>query len=244
MNSSVEEFLFVRGDPRKELQEKQLQRFVEAVEKENMEELIELEKALRAQSIQTYSFDYFLLYAIDLSFSGRNHEDFQTQPLLTYLMQVENWGERELRLFSTFAFALEADTTYSLMKQAIKRSERYQAIPKNRTLMYRMLLNLFSAFFFKREWAYAEEIVSLYEKKFAPLNDSIEVYLKMVFNRGLLHLSTDSQEEGIKKCQEAIHECDTFQKMELKMELEKRLAYWIENVGREDAKDLSLDIEW
>lgn len=53
-----------------------------------------------------------------------------------------------------------------------------------------------------------------------------------------------SQEEGIKKCQEAIHECDTFQKMELKMELEKRLAYWIENVGREDAKDLSLDIEW
>ena len=40
------------------------------------------------------------------------------QPVLDYLMQVEDWGEMELRLYAIFGFVFNVETTHFLMRTA------------------------------------------------------------------------------------------------------------------------------
>lgn len=95
------------------------------------EELLELEKeALVKENSDPYSWNQFMIYFLDCLINFKKEKPIEpNNQVLNYLMQVEDWGERELRLYALFGFILPVDTTHFLMRTAIKRSQLYQSIP-------------------------------------------------------------------------------------------------------------------
>ena len=63
----------------------------------------------------------------DVLNAGNNRPFIHSQKVLSYLQQVNNWGEMELRLISIFTFALDTEQMDLLLKSILKKS---QAVPK------------------------------------------------------------------------------------------------------------------
>src|SRR5699024_3840120 len=109
-------------------------------------------------------------------------------PVQQYLMQVDDWGEMELRIYAMLGFVFEVDTTYRLMKTALKKSKIYQSIPQDIKLLYTILTNNFSTFLFHNRLDYAEETIRIFEEDYAEDAELHEPHLNFIFNKGLLAL--------------------------------------------------------
>ena len=164
INTTPQEYYFLMGaDPEKELRDF-FYRIIELNGSFQETEALEAEKEkLRGKNPGVDDWEWYMIYFIDSLLTIRDDEPLDEQLYVRdYLMQVENWGERELRIYAMFGFVLPVDTTYFLMKTAVKRSQLYQAIPQDMKLLHTILTNNFSTFIYHERLEYAAETLSLF----------------------------------------------------------------------------------
>lgn len=250
LNTSIEEFEFLRGNEREEAQQKILHEIVLATNKKDISKLQEIEQALRSKSYAPYSFEQFMLYGIENIYLGLEKKPFKGGPFLDYLIQVDNWGKLECTIFSNFLITFDPETTYHLMHTAIKRSKLYSTIPGNHFMLHKLLLNLFSSFLLQDEIHYAEEILAIQEVTSAPMNDSIHSKMEWDFNKGVLEFKKGNKDKGVSIWKDVIDLCQRLGKDSLAKEFEERLHSWLHPTNPKEEKNqteettIILDVEW
>jgi Rgg/GadR/MutR family transcriptional activator len=156
-------------------------------------------------------------------------------------MQVEDWGEMEIRLYSMFLFAFEVNTIYTLMRTAVQRSQAYQAISETKNLLYTLLINSFSVFLKEDKWAYAKEVLEMFDEEYAEKTDKIDIHAQFHFNHGLLAFRENRIEEAKKYCEEAIQMCERTKQFEMVNILKRRYKQWLKNP---QLKEVFIQVGW
>lgn len=231
INTTPEEFFFLLGME----SEQELRAFffqtMKYNETQDYEKLKELRDKLTKERPSSYNWGRFFILFLDCLINVNENRETNPQPVLDYLMQVEDWGEMELRLYAIFSFVLAPDTLYHLMKTALKKSQLYQSIPQDLNVLYAILTNNFSAFLFHDRLDYAEETLRIFEERYAANLELLGPHLDFRFNRALLHLVKEEGELSRKYYQETIQACQQFQQSKREQMYASRYKSWVENFG-------------
>lgn len=243
INTTFEEFNYILGQQDKKQLFQYFDLLEEYINNQQYEKLKLLREAIKKSSPNPYSWNQFLIYFIDsivhLEEGGENKSELA---VLNYLMQVEDWGEMELRLYAIFGFTLEVETTYSLMHTALKRSKLYQAIPQDIKLLHTILSNNFSTFLYNGKLDYAEETIHIFNELYSEDIDLLSPYIDFMFNEGLLAFRKGNSEEGQKYCEQAIHVCKLFRQKESERRYKKRYKQWKNNYNDPKFKELVINM--
>lgn len=243
LNTTTEEFHFFIGQKQDRHLLKVFDEIEQLVREENFEKLEQLKKELKANQPATYSWDQFLIYFIDAIFYIYEGEEKSSyQPVLNYLMQVEDWGEMELRLYALFGFVFEVDTTHFLMHTALKRSRRYIAVPAAARLLHTILSNNFSTFLFYDHIDYAEETIELFETHYSENMDALSPHIDFIFNKGLLAFKKDDPEKAKEFCEKAIGICDLFRQKKSGELYRRRYDLWLKEYKDPKFKELKVSV--
>lgn len=251
LNVTTAEFEYINGQEKTD----QLFELLTRVEKYNnhneTENLKELISEIEDVHPSPYSWEQFIIYFIESilethDLRGSGWEEFENrtmktqQPVLDYLMQVDDWGEMELRLYAIFGFVLNVETTHFLMRTALKKSKQYLEIPATKNLLSVILSNNFSTFLFNDRLDFAEETIELFEKKYAEDMETIIPHIDFIFNKGLLAYKKNMPEEGKMYCEKAISTCRLFKQKGYEKRLTKRYKSWKEKYTDPEFKELMI----
>jgi len=244
LNTTIEEFDYIQGNKNEEIEE-----IMRRIEKYNNNEEFEQLKSLMSEIKKTspppYSWKQFLIYFIkSLLDIYEEREPAAKEVIIDYLIQVENWGEMELRLYAIFGFILDIDTTYFLMKTALKRSKQYLAIPSAMGLLFSILSNNFSTFLAYDRIDYAEETIELFEKNYAENADRIIPHVDFIFNKGLLAFRKGDLKKAQAHCENAIEICQYFKQKEAAKRYTARYEKWKKNHKNPDFKEVTIQFGW
>lgn len=243
LNTTTEEFQFFLGQKQDRHLLKLFEEIEQLVREENLEELGQLKKELKLKQPAIYSWDQFLIYFIDAIFYIYEGEERSSyQPVLNYLMQVEDWGEMELRLYALFGFVFEVETTHFLMYTALKRSRRYIAVPAAAKLLHAILSNNFSTFLFYDRIDYAEETIDLFDTQYSENMDVILPHVDFIFNKGLLAFKKDNPNKAKEYCEKAIGICDLFRQKNAGELYRQRYELWQKDYKKPQFKELKVTI--
>lgn len=243
INTTPQEYYFLMGEDTEEKLRVFFQRIVPyESDEEYAEELMNLKEELIAHNPGSYSWQQFLYYYIENLIKIRKNEKIEPNSLvLDYLMQVDDWGEMELRIYALFGFMFPVETTHFLMKTAIKKSQLYQSIPQSMKLLQTILTNNFSTFVFYDRMDYAEEALHLLEENFIKNNEFVEIHLNLLFNKGILAFKKNDPEKGKAYCEQVLSLCDTFKQVERKKIFLSRYETWKEEYANPDHKELLIE---
>lgn len=184
----------------------------------------------------------FELTFIDSIMRVRNKQPLNENPdLIDELMQVDEWGERELRLYAMLGFTLPVEKSYFLMKTAIKRSEQYQAIPQDMKLLHTILTNNISSFLFHNRLDYAEDTLSLFEESLSNKVEFVESYLNFLFSKGMIAFKKNNIEEAKINCKQAISLCEIFNLKKRKKSFDGRYEMWNKHYANPEFTDLVIE---
>jgi len=244
LNTTIEEFNYIQGNQNEEIESIMLR-----IEEYNNNQEFEQLKSLLAEIKQTrpspYSWKQFLIYFIEsLLDIYEKREPVAKEAIIGYLMQVENWGEMELRLYAIFGFIFDIETTYFLMKTALKRSEQYLAIPSATGLLFTILSNNFSTFLNYDRLDYAKETIELFEENYAEEMDRLIPHIDFIFNKGLLAFRKGDIKKAKEYCENAIEICQNFKQKEAAKRYSKRYENWKKNHKNYNFKELSIQFGW
>lgn len=229
INTTPQEYYFLMGaDPEKELRDF-FYRIIELNGSFQETEALEAEKEkLRGKNPGVDDWEWYMIYFIDSLLTIRDDEPLDEQLYVRdYLMQVENWGERELRIYAMFGFVLPVDTTYFLMKTAVKRSQLYQAIPQDMKLLHTILTNNFSTFIYHDRLDYAAEALSLFEENISRNPEFVESHLNLLFNKGIFAFKQKDIEKGKAYCEQVISLCEILRQPERGKMYANRYQSWL-----------------
>ena len=243
INTTPQEYYFLMGaDPEKELREF-FYRIIELNGNFQDTKLLVAEKQKLLQSQPgPYDWEKYMIYFIDSLIKIRNRESIDTENhVRDYLMQVENWGERELRIYAMFGFVLPVDITYFLMKTAVKRSQLYQGIPQDMKLLHTILTNNFSTFIFHERLDYAKETLSLFEESIAINSEFVESHLNLLFNKGIFAFKQKDIEKGKVYCEQVLSLCDALQQIERRKMYANRYKTWKKEYDNPLFKELTIE---
>lgn len=243
INTTPQEYYFLMGaDPEKELRDF-FYRIIELNGNFQETELLVAEKQKLLQSQPgPYDWEKYMIYFIDSLIKIRNRESIDTENhVRDYLMQVENWGERELRIYAMFGFVLPVDITYFLMKTAVKRSQLYQGIPQDMKLLHTILTNNFSTFIFHDRLDYAKETLSLFEESIALNSEFVESHLNLLFNKGIFAFKKKDIEQGKEYCEQVLSLCDALQQTERGKMYANRYKTWKKEYDNPLFKELTIE---
>lgn len=187
-----------------------------------------LRKQFREKA-KPYNWEYFFLYFYEYVEKLKEKEEIKPTPILDYLMQVEDWGEMEIRLFSMFLFTFKMETIHSFMKTALKRSEAYQSISETKRVLYMLLLNTFSIFLRENKLDYAREVLHRFDHEFASEIKDMDIHAHFLFNHGLLAFKENRLEQAKEYCEQAISWCEGMKQKELADLLKRRYQSWQED---------------
>lgn len=188
-----------------------------------------------------YSWEQFLIYFIQSVIAlDRTHKKEISPAVLDYLMQVEVWGEMELRIYALFGFALDVGTTHFLMRTALKRSRQYLKVPSTAKLLYIILSNNFSTFLAFDRIDYAKETLKLFDKEYAQNTPHVAPHIDFIFNKGLLAFKENRPKDGNHYCQNAIKTCQDFQQIEYEKMYTKRYKNWRLGYDDPEFKEVSI----
>jgi len=243
LNTTPQEYYFLMGaDPEKELKDF----FYRIIEDDgNIHETKKLQ-AEKEKLLQTtpgpYDWERYMIYLIENLIKVRNDEPLDTDnKVRDYLLQVDNWGERELRIYAILGFVLPVDTTYFLMKTAVKRSKAYLEIPQDMKLLHTILTNNFSTFIFHNRLDYAKETLDLFEDAIAQNSEFVESHLNLLFNKGIFSFKMKDLETASTFCEKVIALCETLQQTERGKMYKNRYRVWKENYNNPDFKQLTIE---
>ncbi|MCU7699783.1 Rgg/GadR/MutR family transcriptional regulator [Enterococcus gallinarum] len=144
INVTIEEFQFVGKQTFKDRFEKSIEQMQEYLNTNQEESARSLAQRFFAESQSPYDWPQFLgCFIEDVLNAGNNRPFIHSQKVLSYLQQVNNWGEMELRLISIFTFALDTEQMDLLLKSILKKAKLYQSVPQTNALYYDLLENFF-----------------------------------------------------------------------------------------------------
>ncbi|WP_208560244.1 Rgg/GadR/MutR family transcriptional regulator [Marinilactibacillus kalidii] len=242
INTTSEEFLYLKGSAAETAIRQYFFRIEYAVNHQKDDEMNRLKEEIIATRPAPYSWQQFILYFIESLEAVNEDKQQSNQLILDYLMQVEDWGEMELRLYAMFGFNLDVKTTHLLMRTALKRSKLYLAIPKDSKLLHTILSNNFSTFLYHNKIDYAEETIDAFERSYSENVDLLSPHIDFIFNKGLLALKKQQEEKGKHYCEQALDICRLFnQKSTLKI-LQKRYKTWLKKFRDPDFKELTINL--
>lgn len=244
LNTTVEEFQFIRGNDRESYQKEILEEIVEAMNHRDIKKLKDIEGELKQKSYAPYSFEQFMLIGIENVYSGFNQKAFDGSFFLDYLMQVENWGKLELNIFMLFAITLPSETIVNLMDTAIKKCQFYGKLRGHELMPLHLLQNVFTTFLFLGEIKHAEMILHRVETDYLLKNDSIQEHLGWEFNKGLLHFKKGEIEKGKRCCERTIQLSERLGKEDRANNFRRRLEQWLKRTGTKEYREIHLEVEW
>lgn len=241
LNTSTDEFNYIMSlDDNKKLNDysSRIEEYANSLRYDRLKDLID---EIKAVNPAPYSWDQFLIYFIESVIAlDKTHEKEISPAVLDYLMQVEVWGEMELRIYALFGFALDVETTHFLMRTALKRSKQYLKIPSNTKLLYIILSNNFSSFLAFDRIDYARETLELFETEYAQNTPHLAAHIDFIFNKGLLAFKENRPEDGNKHCQNAIKICQDFHQTEYEKMYTKRYENWRLGYNNPEFKEVSI----
>lgn len=242
INTTPEEFMYLKGTDLELDIRYYFMQIEDYVNKEDYEQLKKLKEEISTIRPAPFSWQQFVLYFIE-SLEELN-EDKQSSNLLVldYLMQVEDWGEMELRLYAMFGFNLDVETTYILMRTALKRSKLYQSIPKDSKLLHTIMTNNFSTFLYYGKINYAEETIKAFEQQYSKDVDLLSPHIDFMFNKGILEFKKQNEEKGKKYCEQALDICTLFNQKEMHKRLQKRYKTWLRRYKEPEFKELTINL--
>lgn len=241
LNTSTDEFNYIMSlDDNKKLNDyfSRIEEYANSLRYDRLKDLID---EIKAVNPAPYSWDQFLIYFIESVIAlDKTHEKEISPAVLDYLMQVEVWGEMELRIYALFGFAFDVETTHFLMRTALKRSKQYLKIPSNTKLLYIILSNNFSSFLAFDRIDYARETLELFETEYAQNTPHLVAHIDFIFNKGLLAFKENRPEDGNKHCQNAIKICQDFHQTEYEKMYTKRYENWRLGYNNPEFKEVSI----
>lgn len=189
-----------------------------------------------------YDWERYMVYLVENIIHIRNNEPLDEENYVRdYLMQIENWGERELRIYALLGFVLPVETTYFLMKTAIKRSQLYQGIPQDMKLLHTILTNNFSSFIFYDQLDYARETLELFEENIARNSEFVESHLNLIFNKGIMAFKEEKVEEAKAYCEQVIDLCEVLQQKERGKMYTNRYEAWLNGRHNPGFKEITIE---
>lgn len=243
LNSTTDEFNYISDLQTNELLEDYTERMEKYNDAEDFKQLKALINEIKRTNPGIYSWEQFLIYFIqNILYVHEEVEYKNDQPVLEYLMQVEDWGQMELSLYAMFGFIFDIDTTYFLMRTALKRSQQYLEVPAASKLLYNILSNNFSTFLANRHIKYAEETIKLFEEEYAENADLLSPHIDFVFNKGLLAYAKNEPEKAKEYCENAITTCQLFKQKDLEKEYKRRYKNWKKNYKDPDYKEFTVTV--
>ena len=227
LNTSTDEFNYIMALDDKENLNRYFNRIEEYTNSQQYDRLKDLIDDIKATNPSPYSWEQFLIYFIQSVIAlDKTYKQEISPAVLDYLMQVEVWGEMELRIYALFGFALDVETTHFLMRTALKRSKQYLKVPSTVKLLYIILSNNFSTFLAFNRMDYARETIELFEKEYAQNTPHLAPHIDFIFNKGLLAFKENRPEDGKKYCENAIKICRDFHQIDYEKMYQKRYDYW------------------
>ena len=216
-------------------------RIEEYTNRQQYDRLKDLIDDIKATNPSPYSWEQFLIYFIQSVIAlDKTYKQEISPAVLDYLMQVEVWGEMELRIYALFGFALDVETTHFLMRTALKRSKQYLKVPSTVKLLYIILSNNFSTFLAFNRMDYARETIELFEKEYAQNTPHLAPHIDFIFNKGLLAFKENRPEDGKKYCENAIKICRDFHQIDYEKMYQKRYDYWRVSYTDPEFKEVSI----
>lgn len=134
----------------------------------------------------------------DMSF---NSDD--TQSIVKYLFDIDNWGFYELSLFNNSLFFFDMLQAESLSKIAIKKSSTYQTLVKNKHILAIFLMNVITLMLKNNQCSLVWNLISEVDNV---LKNQINLYEKNRLNylKGVYAIKTGDYNHGIELCKESI----------------------------------------
>ncbi|MGO2083012.1 Rgg family transcriptional regulator [Vagococcus sp.] len=126
-----------------------------------------------------------------------------SQPISTYLVSVDNWGVFEIILFRLFLFSFPLEQSYTLLKLALKRTEKEIGLPSMKVTRMEIIFSSFSLFVNYRKQEWAKETLDIAEKLLKDKQDCFNNIL-LIFYQGWYQIIFNSREHGIQKCEQAL----------------------------------------
>lgn len=167
----------------------------------------------------------------------------QEQPeVMNYLMQVDDWGEMELRIYAIFGFVLDVDTTYYLMKNAVKKSQKYQDLPQDMRLLFSILSNNFSTFIYHHRFDYAQETLRIFEQQLEKDVSLLDPHLDLLFNKGIWCFTQNKEEEARENCERVLELCRLFKQPTQEKRYQSRYKSWLNGYQNPDFEELTINI--
>lgn len=243
LNTTVEEFDYLKGSKEVDRLSDLFDRIEQYNNQGELNQLRALKEEIHADHPAPYSWEQFLIYFIECLLAIYDQRELNAQiPALDYLMQVEIWGEMELRLYALFGFALDVETTYVLMRTALKRSQQYLAVPAAAKLLYSVLSNNFSTFLSHDRIAYAEETIELFDANYAEDAEQMMPHIDFLFNKGLLAFKQNNLSKAHEYCEQAIRFCQLFRQKQSETRYIKRFKNWKENFKNPDFYEIIVNV--
>ncbi|MGP6145742.1 Rgg family transcriptional regulator [Jeotgalibaca sp. A122] len=243
INTTPQEFLFLFGDD----DHKEMQKIFENIEsfmaEHQYDKVRELRDILRKQNPAPYSWKRFVFLFIESLLVLTDGEEPQNQPeVLTYLMQVADWGEMELRIYALFGFVFDVETTYLLMKTAVKKSQKYMALPQDAKLLFSILSNNFSTFVFHKRYDYAQATLAIFEEQLTERVELLEPHLDFLFNQGILAFCQGREADGIRDCERVVELCQLFRQHWREKRYNWRYQNWRHGYKDPEFRELAINI--
>ena len=241
LNTSTDEFNYIMALDDKENLNRYFNRIEEYINRQQYDRLKDLIDDIKATNPSPYSWEQFLIYFIQSVIAlDKTYKQEISPAVLDYLMQVEVWGEMELRIYALFGFALDVETTHFLMRTALKRSKQYLKVPSTVKLLYIILSNNFSTFLAFNRMDYARETIELFEKEYAQNTPHLAPHIDFIFNKGLLAFKENRPKDGKKHCENAIKICRDFHQIDYEKMYQKRYDYWRVSYTNPEFKEVSI----
>ncbi|GAA0370588.1 Rgg/GadR/MutR family transcriptional regulator [Alkalibacterium iburiense] len=243
INTTPQEYYFLMGKDTEEKLKAFFQRVIKLDNDEEYdEELSGLKDMIRKTNARPYSWEQYFYYFVESQIQVRKGKNPESNRLvLDYLLQVDDWGEMELRLYAFFGFMFPVETTHFLMKTAIKKSQLYQAIPQSMKLLQTILTNNFSTFIYHDRLDFAEEALELLEKECIKNNEFVETHLNLLFNKGILAFKKNDPEKGKAYCEQVLSLCDILKQVDRKKIFANRYKAWKKEYTNPNYKELLIE---
>ena len=243
INTTPQEYYFLMGaDPEKELKDF-FYRIIALNGQFDETAALEAEKEkLLKWNPGPDDWERYMVYFIDSIYKIREEEPLaETFFVRDYLMEVENWGERELRIYAMFGFILPVDTTYFLMKTAVKRSQLYQGIPQDMKLLHTILTNNFSTFIYHDRLDYAAETLTIFEENISQNPEFVESHLNLLFNKGIFSFKQNKIEKAKAYCEQVISLCEILRQPERGKMYSNRYQTWLNEHDNPKFKEITIE---
>ncbi|MBO6331504.1 Rgg/GadR/MutR family transcriptional regulator [Enterococcus gallinarum] len=245
INVTIEEFQFVGKQTFKDRFEKSIEQMQEYLNTNQEESARSLAQRFFAESQSPYDWPQFLgCFIEDVLNAGNNRPFIHSQKVLSYLQQVNNWGEMELRLISIFTFALDTEQMDLLLKSILKKAKLYQSVPQTNALYYDLLENFFSKYVFHRNLPAARKIQKLYRQSLDECTILLRPRITYIFNQGILFYLEKQPEQGNGCFDQAISLARIFYQKETEHYFEKRAKNWRENYQDTNYRELTINLNF